>query len=176
MPNPNDPNTDPTNPEPNAPEPNAPEPNDAGAGNHDDQLKDKHGEDAINRGRYEREMKAKDDEIAELKKKLEESGERAKSGEEAMKKVEALERKLADEKLAGALKLEGCVDEKAAKARLGDFDGDVKKLKESCPYLFANPRQTGSTGVRAGGAPDASAELIAKAREAAGTTRYYKAD
>ena len=50
----------------------------------DDSLKDKHGEDAINRGRYERDMKAKEDAIAELKKQLEEATGKAKTGEDAL--------------------------------------------------------------------------------------------
>ncbi len=125
------------------------------------QLKDKHGEDAINRGRYVRDMKAKDDEIAALQKQLEEANGKAQSGAEALKAVKELEAKLADEKVSGALKLAGCVNEKAAKAILGDYDGDVEKLARECPYLFggnAGGKQTGSTGGKHGGAPGKEGE------------------
>lgn len=140
----------------------------------DNELKDKHNEPAINRGHHDRIVAEKDARIAELEKQLEDAGAKAKDGEEALKKVDALERKLEAEKVSGALRLAGCVDEKAAKARLADFDGDVEKLKEGCPYLFGAAKQTGSTGARQGGAPSASEELVAKAREAAGTAYLYK--
>ena len=142
-------------------------------GDGDGELTDKHGEQAINRGRYDRDIKAKDDEIAELKKKLADASKRAEDGEDALKKVEALERRIEDEKLSHSLQVAGCVDEKAAKARLSDFDGDVDKLKESCPYLFA-AKQAGSTGARHAGTPSPSDELGRMAREAAGTTYLYK--
>jgi len=128
-------------------------------------LKDKHGEDAINRGRYEREMRAKDDQIAQLTKQLEEANGKAESGAKALEAVKRLEAQLADEKVSGALKVAGCVNEKAAKAVLADYDNDVEKLAKECPYLFggnAETRQAGSTGARHHGAPgkdDEDAEL-----------------
>ena len=137
-------------------------------------LKDKHGEDAINLGHHNRLMAEKDEEIAELKEQLKEAGKKAESGEEALKKVGELEARLEDEKVSGALRLAGCVNEKAAKALLEDYEGDVAKLKEGCPYLFGAVKQTGSTGARQGGAPSASEELVAKARAAAGTTYLYQ--
>ncbi len=130
-------------------------------------LIDKHGEQAINKGRYERDMAAKDAEIAALKKQLEESGAKAKSGEDALKKVEELEARLADEELDHALELAGCVNGKAAKALLDDYSGDVAKLKEACPYLFRT-HQGGSTGLTPGGAPSNEAAINAKLRAAAG--------
>ena len=148
--------TDPKPQETNEPEGNtgagtpAPEP-----GPSDDGLKDKHGEDAINRGRYDRDIKAKDDEIAALKKQLDEVKKGAEDSAAALKRVEELEARLADEKVDHALEVAECVNGKAAKALLDDYDGDVAKLKEACPYLFKQPKQTGSTGYRPGGAPDA---------------------
>ena len=130
----------------------------------DDELKDKHNEPAINRGRYDRDMKAKDDRIAELEKQLEESGKKAKSGEDALKQIEALKAELADEKVTHALEAAGCVNAKAAKALLDDYKGDVAKLKEACPYLFK--KQNGSTGAKPGGAPSTSEERRKRAKEA----------
>ena len=159
---PNDPKPQETNePEDNTgagtPAPD-PEPEDGG-------LKDKHGEDAINRGRYDRDIKAKDDEIAALKKQLEEAGTKAKSGEDALKEVQQLKQQLADEKVDRALEGAGCINLKAAKALLDDYKGDVAKLKEACPYLFK--KQTGSTGAKPGGAPSTSEERRKRAKEAA---------
>ena len=156
--------TDPKPQESNEPEENAgagtpapdPEPGDDG-------LKDKHGEDAINRGRYDRDIKAKDDEIAALKKQLDEAKKGAEDSAAALKRVEELEARLADEKVDHALEVAECVNGKAAKALLDDYDGDVAKLKEACPYLFKQPKQTGSTGYRPGGAPDARDDELDRA-------------
>ena len=129
-------------------------------------LTDKHGEEAINLGHHNRLMAEKDDEIAELKKQLAASKGEAEKGADALKQIAELKTQLADEKVTNALKLAGCVNEKAAKAVLGDYDGDVSKLAEACPYLFggnAGTKQTGSTGARRTGAPgtnrDEDAEL-----------------
>jgi len=132
-----------------------------------EQLTDKHGEPAISKGRYEREMKSKDDEIAALKAQLEEAGKKAETGADALKRVEALEAQLADEKVTHALEVEGCVNAKAAKALLDDYKGDVAALKADCPYLFRQT-QTGSTGARPNGAPTpTSDDLKARAKAAA---------
>lgn len=138
----------------------APDPEPEGDG-----LKDKHDEPAINRGRYDRDMKAKDDEIAALKKQLDEAKKGAEDNAAALKRVEALEAQLADEKVDRALEGAGCINLKAAKALLDDYKGDVGKLKEACPYLFK--KQTGSTGAKPGGAPSTSEERRKRAKEAA---------
>lgn len=162
MPKPNDPNAN----EPNGNEPEGgtgtPEPTggDGGKpeGNEPGALKDKHGEDAINLGHHNRLMAEKDAEIEKLTKQVEELTGKADKGADALKKIGELEARLADEKVSSALKLAGCVNEKAAKALLDDYEGDVSKLKEECPYLFggnADQRQKGSTGAKHnGGAPE----------------------
>ena len=50
------------------------------------------------------------------------------------------------EKVASDLKAAGCIDTVAASARLSEFDGDISKLKESAPYLFASTDKSKSTG------------------------------
>lgn len=180
MPNPNDPT--PPDPKPTDPTPPAgnngggqPDPATPPAGNNGgDDLTDKHGEPAINRGRYDRDIAAKDAEIEALKKQLEEATGKAKTGEDALKRVEQLEARLADEKLTHTLDQAGCVNAKAAKALLGDYEGDVGKLKEACPYLFGAPRQQGSTGAKPQGAPTPTDELVRRAREAVGTAYLYE--
>lgn len=131
-------------------------------------LVDKHGEPAISKGRYDREMQNKDAEIAALKDQLKELSEQASAGAKAQADVDALRQQLADEKVTHSLEVAGCVNAKAAKALLGDYDGDVAKLKEDCPYLFKAP-QTGSTGLKPGGAP--GADLDAKLDRAFGIKR-----
>lgn len=58
------------------------------------------------------------------------------------------------EKTNSALKAAGCIDTVAASARLKEFDGDVAKLKEAAPYLFASSDKSKSTGGNPKGTPD----------------------
>ena len=72
-------------------------------------------------------------------------------GRAALKtELDRLKADMADERVTHSLQLEGCLNAKAAKALLGDYDGDVAKLKDQCPYLFAE-RKTGSTGLKTQG-------------------------
>lgn len=137
----------PTEPAPN-PEP-APEPAPQPQGN------------TVNRYKYERDMAAKDKRIAEL--------------EEQNKGFAALQKDLDDFKAQiqakdteAALKKAGCHDTVAASARLGEFDGDIDKLKEAAPYLFSSTDGAKSTGGSQKGAPDPSDELDAKLDKAFG--------
>lgn len=119
------------------------------------ELKDKHGQDAISKGKYNRDMAAKDAEIAELRKQVEAASKSEESRKELEGKISALEESLAAQKVDHALESAGCVDNKAARARLDEFDGDVAKLKEACPYLFRK-EEKGSTGFKPKGSPKAS--------------------
>ena len=51
-----------------------------------------------------------------------------------------------EERTAWKLEKAGCRNVKAAKALLGDYGGDVAKLKAECPYLFEEDKPKGSTG------------------------------
>lgn len=51
------------------------------------------------------------------------------------------------------LEAAGCIDTVSASARLKEFDGDIEKLKESAPHLFASSEGTKKTGGTAKGAP-----------------------
>ena len=119
---------------------------------------DRHGMPGINREKYNRDMRAKDDKIAELQAQLDERS-KTEEGRAALKaEMEQLKADMADERVTYELRLAGIRDDvaaKAAKALLPDYDGDVTKLKEDCPYLFSEATQTGSTGLRPdGGAGD----------------------
>lgn len=124
---------------------------------------DKHGQPGINKERHEREMAAKDAEIAELKKKIEEASKAEQGRKDLEDKIKALEESQAEERVTHKLELEGCVDIKAARARLDDFEGDVKKLKSECPYLFAQEKQAGKTGLKPEGAAKGLDDKLDKA-------------
>ena len=133
-----------------------------GAEGGDDPL-DRHGEPGISRGKYEREVKAYKARIAELEAKVDESAKTEEGRAKLKKELDDAKASFADRELGYQLRLEGCVDEKAAKARLEDFDGDVAKLKEACPYLFRAQGPTGSTGAKPQGASSAIDDEIGRA-------------
>lgn len=131
-------------------EPAAGEGQDGGEG-----VGDKHGQPGINREKYQRDIEAKNKQIAELQAQLDEKS-KTEEGRAALKaELDRLKADMADERVDHKLELAGCLNAKAAKALLGDYDGDVVKLKEGCPYLFGAEKKTGSTGLKPeGGAGD----------------------
>lgn len=125
-----------------------------GQGEGEGEVTDKHGLPGINREKYNRDMKAKDDEIAALKAQLEEKSKTEEGRAELNDKIDKLQADMAEERTVYELKLAGVRDDKAikaAKAMLPDYEGNVAKLKEDCPYLFSETQQTGSTGLKPGG-------------------------
>lgn len=131
-----------------------------------DGIRDSHGQEGISKAKYERERREWEAKVADLKAQLD-----GKAGDDdRVSKLEAelkaMRERLDDERVTARLAAAGCVNAKAAKAVLADYDGDVEKLKAECPYLFRQARQTGSTGGTPAGAP--KADLVAKARRAAG--------
>ena len=128
-------------------------------------------EGAVNRHQYERDIQRRDKEIAELKRQLEEGGKAKKTVDERIAELEQKmaerDRELAEERANSKLTKAGCIDLDLGRAALEAFGGDVAKLKEAKPYLFADddrtPRSTG--GKPAGRTPE---DERAKARRAAG--------
>ena len=123
-------------------------------------MTDPHGQPGIAKGKYEREIAERDRRIAELEAQVAESA-RTEEGRKALSdSIEALKAEMADKDVVHALEMAGCVNAKAAKAVLADFDGDVAKLKEACPYLFQPAKPApGATGLKPSGKPDADDEL-----------------
>lgn len=123
------------------------------------EVEDKHGQPGINREKYARDMKARDDKIAELQAQLDEKAKTEEGRASLKKELDDLKAEMADERVAHKLELAGCRNVKAAKALLDDYDGDVAKLKEECPYLFEG-KKAGSTGLKPeGGASDLDDKL-----------------
>ena len=127
-----------------------PEPKDGG------DVADRHGQPGINREKYARDMKAKDDKIAELQAQLDEMSKTEQGRAELKGELDKLKAEMADERVAHRLEMAGCRNAKAAKALLDDYDGDVDKLKEDCPYLFSDGKKKGSTGLKPDGAAGGS--------------------
>lgn len=131
-----------------------------------DGLKDKHGQDAISRGRYEHDMQEKDAAIAALKDQLAEASKTAEGREKLEEDIAGLKNQIEADRTKYQLELAGCVNIKAANALLGDYDS-IDALKEACPYLF-NAKKEGSTGLKPAGAPNAEDAKVAEIREKIG--------
>lgn len=131
-----------------------PKPAADGQGGGEGAVADKHGQPGINREKYQRDMAAKDKEIADLKAQVAEAAKTEEGRKALEEKIAKLEADQKDERVTHKLELAGCRNAKAAKALLDDYDGDVAKLKEGCPYLFSDgkePKHTGSTGLKPDG-------------------------
>lgn len=127
----------------------------------------------VNRHQYERDVERRDKRIAELEAQLKAQNDaKAAKGDETAqlrKEIEDFKSQLADEKLNAALAAAGCIDAKAAKARLDEFGGDVARLKDAAPYLFkTTEKKVMSTGGRSAGTPSPDDERVRRARAAAG--------
>lgn len=114
--------------------------------------------------KLERDVANRDKTIAELKAKL---AEKEKGGSDFEAHLAALEKQASDSKAeADAVKADaklaaaGCVDCDLTRAVLGDFDGDVAKLKEAKPYPFAPQGGSKGTGGRVSGTSDGPCESI----------------
>ncbi|MDR3845703.1 MAG: hypothetical protein Q3X42_00480 [Eggerthellaceae bacterium] len=129
-----------------------------GEGKDGDGIKDKHGQPGINKERHEKEMAAKDAEIAKLQEQLAEAAKTEEGRKELQKQIDEMKASQADERVTHKLEMAGCKNTKAAKALLDDYDGDISKLKEACPYLFEDEKQKGKTGGKHIGSADKSIE------------------
>ena len=116
--------------------------------------KDPSGSSMVNRSKYDADIRRRDKAIAELKKQLAELTEgKAAAGDETAKlraDFEAYKAQTTQEKLELKLSAAGCINSKAAMALLDDYDGDVNKLAEDCPYLlfWSSAVLTGNPTVR----------------------------
>ena len=131
----------------------------------DGDVKDSHGQPGINKERHDKEVADLKAQIEELKAQVADASEQKAKRGEFEAKVAELEAKLADGNVTHSLEMAGCIDVKSAKARLEDFGGDVAKLKEGCPHLFGQNKQTGSTGKPPAGTTDAFEAKLDKAFE-----------
>lgn len=74
-----------------------------------------------------------------------------------------------DDRVEFGLRLAGCRNVKAARAVLGDYNGDIEAMKEAEPWLFAKHAETtGATGLPSAGAADEGGKALKHWRELAG--------
>lgn len=119
----------------------------------------------VNRYKYERDIKAKDDRIKELEDQL--AG-KQKDGDDLSalrKEFDAYKAEQEAAKTSSTLEKAGCINVKAASALLDDYDGDVAKLKEAVPYLFKSDNANKNTGGNPKGDPQAQGEREKRMRQ-----------
>lgn len=146
-----------------------PEPNpDEGKG--DEGLKDKHGQDAIAKGKYERDIAERDKKIKELEAKVDEAAKTEQGRADLKAEFEKFKADTAKREMQYKLQAAGCVDAELAADIIGEMT--IDELKEKKPYLFSTDEEKkGSTGFKPGGRADSKEERQRKADEALG----YKA-
>lgn len=120
-----------------------------------DDLKDKHGQEAVAKGKYQRDIserdkiiKEREERIKELEAQVEEASKTEKGRADLKAEFEAYKADSARKEQAYELKMAGCIDVEAAQALIGDKS--VAELKESKPYLFQEETK-GATGLKPGG-------------------------
>lgn len=117
-------------------------------------LTDKHGQPGINREKYQRDIQARDDRIAELEKQVAEAAKTEEGRKEMQEKIDELKQTISDDRINFELERAGCLNPKAARAILDDYEGNIDELKKACPYLFQDgTKKTGSTGIKPEGSP-----------------------
>ena len=94
-----------------------------------DDVADRHGQPGINREKYARDMKAKDDKIAELQAQLDEKSKTEQGRAELKDELEKLKAEMADERVAHKLEMAGSDDRKKGSTGLKP-DGDAGKAEE----------------------------------------------
>lgn len=97
-------------------------------------------EEKVADGGYKAALADRDQKIAELKRQVAEAAESKAAAKKLTAEIEKVRAEAADERVAYELRLAGVRNVKAAKALLGDHEGDIAKLREAEPWLFAKAR------------------------------------
>lgn len=121
---------------------------------------------------YKAALADRDKKIAELEAQVAEAAESKAATKKLTAEIEKIRAEAADERVAYELRLAGVRNAKAAKALLADYEGDVSKLREAEPWLFAKhaAEPSGSTGLEPAGAATTEDADLKHWREVAGLT------
>ncbi len=121
---------------------------------------------------YKSALAERDKKIAELEAQVAEAAASKEAAEKLSTEIEKVRAEAADERVAYELRLAGVRNVKAARALLADHEGDVAKLKEAEPWLFAKhaAEPSGATGLEPAGAATSDDADLKHWREIAGLT------
>ena len=121
------------------------------------------GVQALDAAAFENALAAKDAQIAELEGKVAAAAKSAEAAESLSAEIAALKQQMADDRIEFELRAAGARSVTAAKALLGEHDGDVAALAEAEPWLFEEKGQpTGATGLEPADAAGGSDEQYMK--------------
>ena len=98
----------------------------------------------IDASAYEDQISERDTRIKELESQIAEAARNAEAAEQLRNEIAELKAQGESDRLDFKLQLAGCRNVKAARAVLEDHGGDVEKLKEAEPWLFADEPQKAS--------------------------------
>lgn len=137
-----------------------------------DDLRDKHGQEAVAKGKYQRDISERDkiiaerdERIKELEAQVEEASKTEKGRADLKAEFEKFKAASVLKEQAYELKMAGCIDVEAAQALIGDKS--VEELKQAKPYLFETEKK-GATGFKPSDGPDSPEERQRKADKALG--------
>ena len=123
---------------------------------------------------WEKAVAERDEKIAALEAQVAKAAKNAEAAERRRNQIAELKAQGESDRIDFKLQLAGVRNVKAARAMLGDYDGDVDALKTAEPWLFADApspqKQTGKTGLPNAGAASDEGKTLKHWREIAGLT------
>lgn len=121
---------------------------------------------------WEKAVAERDEKIAALETQVAEAAKNAETAEQLRGEVAELKAQGESDRIDFKLQLAGVRNVKAARAMLGDYDGEVDALKAAEPWLFADARTTkpqgGKTGLPNAGTSSDEGKTMKRWRRLAG--------
>lgn len=126
----------------------------------------------VNSTDWEKAVAERDEKIAALEAQVAEAAKNAETAERLRGEIAELKAQGESDRIDFKLQLAGVRNVKAARAMLGDYDGDVDALKTAEPWLFADApspqKQTGKTGLPNAGTSSDDSKTMKRWRRLAG--------
>ena len=126
----------------------------------------------VNGTDWEKAVAERDEKIAALEAQVAEATKNAETAEQLRNQIAELKAQGESDRIDFKLQLAGVRNVKAARAMLGDYDGDVDALKAAEPWLFADARTTkpqgGKTGLPNAGTSSDDSKTMKRWRRLAG--------
>lgn len=120
---------------------------------------------------WEKAVAERDEKIAALEAQVAEAAKNVETAERLRGEIAELKAQGESNRIDFRLQLAGVRNVKAARAILADYDGDVYKLKEAEPWLFADvpaKQQSGKTGLPNAGTSTDAGKTMRRWRKLAG--------
>lgn len=126
----------------------------------------------VNDKDWEKAIAERDEKIAALEAQVAEAAKNAETAEQLRVEIAELKAQGESDRIDFKLQLSGVRNVKAARAMLGDYDGDVDALKAAEPWLFADApspqKPSGKTGLPNAGTSSDEGKTMKRWRKLAG--------